>query len=223
MDASTADRILGQSWEDYAREAIAEAGAEFPGRGRVVEAFGEPDSFEEVVAPFGARWPGLAAAPSPLPADADHVAARVLAALHEAADGDGDGGDDADGEDGDADGGDDDDAESCLLDRPYRSTDLPALAEERDLAGSWPYDMAELCTVLRSWEERFGTRLVGLGDDRLILSVAAPAGTPADAEAVAAEHFAFAPDTITQGFDETLRAHAAHQILNHPIWSFWWD
>ncbi|WP_328927065.1 DUF4253 domain-containing protein [Streptomyces sp. NBC_00190] len=34
----------------------------------------------------------------------------------------------------------------------------------------------------------------------------------ADAEAVAAEHFACAPDNITQGWDEALRAYASEPV-----------
>ena len=49
------------------------------------------------------------------------------------------------------------------------------------------------------------------------------AGTPAEAEAVAAEHFAFCPDNITQGDHETLRAYTEHAVLGQRVWSFWWD
>ncbi|MER6202017.1 DUF4253 domain-containing protein [Streptomyces sp. NPDC001586] len=208
MHERTVDRILGESWESYAQEEIASAGEHYPGRDRVVELFGEPDPFEEVVAPFGVRWPGLAAAPAGPWADAEQVAARVLADLAEY---DADAGADAWG--------------SYLLDRAYRSADLPLLAEERGLegAGCRPYGMDEMCVVLRSWEARFGTRVVGLGDDRVIVSVAAPVRTTGEAEAIAAEHFAFSSDNITQGHDETLRAYAANQIVGRQVWSFWWD
>lgn len=195
-----AERILAGSWERYAREAVAEAGRDHPGRDRVVELFGEPDGFDEVVEPYGVTWPGLAPVPPRSLPDAGREAARVLAAL--AAD---------DGE------------ERHLLERPYRACDLPALAEERGLGGCWPFGAAEMSAVLGSWEERFGIRLIGLGDDLITVSVAAPARTRAEAEAVAAEHFAFAPDNITQGEDETLRAYAANQVLGAGVWSFWWD
>ncbi|MEU9165353.1 DUF4253 domain-containing protein [Streptomyces sp. NPDC048424] len=208
MHERTVDQILSESWESYAQEALASADEHYAGRDQVAELFGEPDPFEEVVAPFGARWPGLAAVPAGRWADAEQVAAQVLADLT---------GDDADVE-----------AEAWepyLLDRTYRSGDLPVLAAERGLegAGCWPYGMDEMCAVLRSWEERFGTRLVGLGDDRVILSVAAPVRTTGEAEAIAAEHFAFSSDNITQGYDETLHAYAANQIVGRQVWCFWWD
>jgi len=84
-------------------------------------------------------------------------------------------------------------------------------------------DTARLSAVLRSWEDRFGIRVVALGFDHLLVSVAAPPTTMAEAEAVAAEHFAFCPDTIWQGRDTTLRAYAENQLLDQPAWHFWWD
>jgi hypothetical protein len=80
-----------------------------------------------------------------------------------------------------------------------------------------------MCSVLRSWEDRFGIRVVALTFDQLVLSVAAPPTTQAEAEAVAAEHFAFCPDNIAQGHHETLQEYAAHEIVGRRIWSFWWD
>ncbi|MGW0496736.1 DUF4253 domain-containing protein [Streptomyces sp. NPDC003007] len=84
-------------------------------------------------------------------------------------------------------------------------------------------DTARISAVLRSWEDRFGLRLIALGFDHLLVSVAAPPTTPADAEALAAEHFAFCPDNIHQGTHPTLRAYAEHQVLNQRTWHFWWD
>jgi hypothetical protein len=84
-------------------------------------------------------------------------------------------------------------------------------------------DVARLCAVLRSWEDRFGIRVVALTFDQLVLSVAAPPTTLAEAEAVAAEHFAFCPDNITQGHHTTLKAYAEQEVLDEEVWSFWWD
>ncbi|MFE7276185.1 DUF4253 domain-containing protein [Streptomyces sp. NPDC057623] len=84
-------------------------------------------------------------------------------------------------------------------------------------------DTGRLSAVLRSWEDRFGIRTVALGFDTLLVSVAAPPTTLAEAEDLAAEHFAFCPDNIWQGSDSTLGAYAEHQLLNQPAWHFWWD
>ncbi|MBM7774471.1 hypothetical protein JOD54_004675 [Actinokineospora baliensis] len=78
----------------------------------------------------------------------------------------------------------------------------------------------ELASVLRDWEDRFGARVVAAGYDTLLLSVAAPPTTHADALAVAAEHFAFCPDNIWQG--STLFAYAEQLVGDHS-WTFWWD
>jgi hypothetical protein len=82
-------------------------------------------------------------------------------------------------------------------------------------------DMASLSAVLRSWEARFGARLIQLGFDTLHLAVAAPPATATHAQRVAAEHFAFCPDNIIQG-PGTISAYAAG-IRGRNGWSFWWD
>ncbi|WNZ09432.1 DUF4253 domain-containing protein [Streptomyces sp. 11x1] len=103
-----------------------------------------------------------------------------------------------------------------------RSADIPA-------AIGWTgptnheNDVARLCAVLRSWEDRFGIRVVALAYDHLVLSVATPPTTEAEAEAVAAEHFAFCPDSIWQGTPDGTRASYARTLLGEPVWSFWWD
>ncbi len=81
-----------------------------------------------------------------------------------------------------------------------------------------------LSSVLRSWEERFGARLVEVGFDTVHLSVAAPPASAAHAELVAAEHFAFCPDNIVQGLSGgTIRAYAGKEVQGKNVWSFWWD
>ncbi|MFI6083344.1 DUF4253 domain-containing protein [Streptomyces sp. NPDC051217] len=103
-----------------------------------------------------------------------------------------------------------------------RSADIPAA-----IGWTGPVnhedDVARLCAVLRSWEDRFGIRVVALTFDQLVVSVAAPPTTQAEAEAVAAEHFAFCPDNLQQGRHTTLPAYATHQVLGQPAWTFWWD
>jgi hypothetical protein len=161
----------------------------------------DPEELDETLAPFGREWPGLAA-PLRLEADPDSRAAEVADRLLD---------------------------DGSWFKEPHlalvparRSADIPAAM---GWTGPLNYesDTAVLCSVLRSWEDRFGVRVVALGFDHLVLSVAAPPGTPAEAEAVAAEHFAFCPDNITQGDHETLRAYAEHAVLGQRVWSFWWD
>lgn len=83
-------------------------------------------------------------------------------------------------------------------------------------------DMALISTVLRSWEDRFGARVIALGFDELHLSVAAPLPSTAAALPVAAEHFAFCPDNVWQG-SGSLRAYADEAVTGSGHWGFWWD
>ncbi|MGW4274352.1 DUF4253 domain-containing protein [Streptomyces seoulensis] len=99
-----------------------------------------------------------------------------------------------------------------------RSADIPAA-----IGWSGPLnhdnDVARLCAVLRSWEDRFGIRVVALGFDHLTVSVAAPPTTRAEAEAIAVEHLAFCPDN---GDVDRLAAYADGLVGEHA-WHFWWD
>jgi hypothetical protein len=80
---------------------------------------------------------------------------------------------------------------------------------------------APLSAVVRSWEDRFGARVIGLGFNTLELSVAAPPVTIRHALHVAAEHWAFCPDILFQG-PGTLAGYA-EEIRGKTWWSFWWD
>ncbi|MER6332351.1 DUF4253 domain-containing protein [Streptomyces sp. NPDC001034] len=165
---------------------------------------GEDDEDEEIgdmLAPFGAEWPGLAPARK-LTVDPATCAARAA--------------DELTGDQGQSVFP----AARLALVPARRSADVPAA-----IGWTGPLnhenDVARLCAVLRSWEDRFGIRVVALGFDALLLSVAAPPTDLAEAEAVAAEHFAFCPDNITQGAD-TLHAYAK-ELVGETTWFFWWD
>ncbi|MEV0128745.1 DUF4253 domain-containing protein [Dactylosporangium sp. NPDC050688] len=84
-------------------------------------------------------------------------------------------------------------------------------------------DTAHISAVLRSWEDRFGARVVGLGFDELFLSVGAPPATPDQAAAVAAEHFAFCPDNVTGLPGDRPLDDYAKSLIDTPAWHFWWD
>lgn len=81
--------------------------------------------------------------------------------------------------------------------------------------------MVPLAAVVRSWEDRFGVRVVCVGFNTLELSVAAPPVEPEHALHVAAEHWAFCPDNVVQGAGD-LQGYA-EQIIGGHTWSFWWD
>lgn len=80
---------------------------------------------------------------------------------------------------------------------------------------------AGLSALVRSWENRFGVRVLRLGPDRLDLSVAAPPHEHNHAVAVAAEHWAFCPDRVLQDYG-TISAYA-EEIRGRRTWSFWWE
>ncbi|MFF7198865.1 DUF4253 domain-containing protein [Streptomyces sp. NPDC008079] len=166
----------------------------------LIEEDAEDVEEDDVLAPYGAAWPGLAPAAKAVD-DPDDLAAEVTADM----------------------------VGSGWLENPRaalvharRSADIPAAI---GWSGPLNYesDPARLCAVLRSWEDRFGIRVIALAFDRLTVSVAAPPSTQEEAEAVAAEHYAFCPDNIDQGTYETLREYAEKAVLDVHTWSFWWD
>jgi hypothetical protein len=180
-----------EGWE------LAPAEMSYPGDHDAEEVLAE---YWEECAADGEEWPGLASGPA-LTADADLRAAQAADSL--------------------AGGGRSwfKDARLALV-PARRSADVPAAVGWSGPAHH-ESDTARLCAVLRSWEDRFGIRVVALGFDVLVVSVAAPPTTLAEAEAITAEHFAFCPDNITQD-PGTLDAYAG-RLIGERVWSFWWD
>ncbi|WP_328917737.1 MULTISPECIES: DUF4253 domain-containing protein [unclassified Streptomyces] len=78
-----------------------------------------------------------------------------------------------------------------------------------------------MSAVLRSWEERFGARLVGLGHARAFVSVAARPDSKGEARRLALEHCLVCPDAVEQSPD-TFEEYA-DGLLHRTVWSFWWD
>ncbi|MEV8038732.1 DUF4253 domain-containing protein [Streptomyces sp. NPDC086182] len=195
-----ADEVLADFWEQYAADEL-DGDQEYASREVVESLFGKPAPYDATVAPYGPTWPGLAAATAPQ-TDPDTRAAEIADAL--------------------TDPGSRLKEPRLALVPARRSADIPAVL---GWAGPLNHenDVARLCSVLRSWEDRFGIRVVALTFDQLVVSVAAPPTTMAEAEAVAAEHFAFCPDNITQGHHTALREYAEQEVLNERVWSFWWD
>ena len=89
-------------------------------------------------------------------------------------------------------------------------------------------DPLPLSAVLRSWEDRFGARLLQAGPSAEIrLLVERPPHTSAEALRVAAEHWAFCNGWIDEGHGErsdlTEITEIAPRVVDNPIWAFWWD
>jgi hypothetical protein len=79
---------------------------------------------------------------------------------------------------------------------------------------------SELAVVLRSWEDRFGARLLEVGLEDIRLLVSRPPQTLEAAQQIAAEHIAFADDAH-QGLRRV--GEIARAVVNNPFWDFWWD
>jgi Domain of unknown function (DUF4253) len=83
-------------------------------------------------------------------------------------------------------------------------------------------DVLPVAAVLRSWEDRFGARLVEVGFDEIQLLVQRPPRSLDAAQRVAAERWASADEC-----DEIARSCVAEitaRLLNHPlVWQLWWD
>jgi Domain of unknown function (DUF4253) len=89
-------------------------------------------------------------------------------------------------------------------------------------------DPLPVAAVLRSWEDRFGARLLQIGPDAdLRLLVKRPPMTPEAGLAVTAEHYAFCGAWISeedgQRIDLTTVSEIAPRVVGSPTWGFWWD
>ncbi|MFB6941637.1 DUF4253 domain-containing protein [Streptomyces sp. NPDC060286] len=179
--------------------------ASYPGDHDAEEVLGEywADCAPDELDAAADEWPGLA--PSPAadgPDNPDDLAAAIA--------------DECTGPDGWYPG------TRAALVPARRSADIPAAI---GWSGPVNYedDVARLCAVLRSWEDRFGIRIVVIGFDTLTVSVGRPPTTLAEARALAAEHFAFCPDNINQSPPYDLDVYAEKMVLKQETWSFWWD
>jgi hypothetical protein len=90
------------------------------------------------------------------------------------------------------------------------------------IPSDWPGRMLPTAAVLRSWEARFGARLLMIGPGRIhLLAGRTPPRTSAAAQRLAAEHFAFCDECGAQGH-RYVSAIAA-SLEGAPLWTFWWD
>ena len=74
--------------------------------------------------------------------------------------------------------------------------------------------------MLRSWEDRFGARLIDVGYAGLRLLAERPHHTLEVAQRLAAEQVLLADECIDAA--RTVPDIAA-RLVNAPIWTFWWD
>lgn len=195
-----------------------------------------PEEDDEILAPFDATWPGLATPGTP-PADPNQPAEGPGKAARDpgqAAEGPGkaasDPGQTAEGpgqaaRDPDRAAGD---LAAALLAEPRRLALIAAGSGADALAvAGWSgptnhtADTGQIAAVLRTWQDRFGARVVGAGFDNLQVSVAVPPITAEHALRVAVEHFAFCPDLVHQGTGSLTEY--AEELPGATAWWFWWD
>jgi hypothetical protein len=151
--------------------------------------------------PYGPEWPGMAPARPPARPSGEDPA-RHAAQLADTLTGEGD-----------------EDVWHLALVPVDRPADVPAR-----LGWTGPANVtsqvARISCVLRSWEDRFGARLVAL-EEALHLSVPSPPQSYEEALPLAAEQFAFCADTVYQGAGD-LEVHADELVGCHH-WICWWD
>jgi hypothetical protein len=75
--------------------------------------------------------------------------------------------------------------------------------------------------VLRSWEDRFGARLLRVRHAEISVLAQRPPRTPESAQHLAAEHWAFCNEFGGTGLRDVPRITAS--LMSSPIWTFWWD
>jgi Domain of unknown function (DUF4253) len=98
-------------------------------------------------------------------------------------------------------------------------------ADVLPLLGWTPSDQSSalpVAAVLRSWEDRFGARLLEIGFAEIRLLVQRPPRSLEAVQQVAAEHWAFADEYDNIG--QAPVSDIAATLLNQPaLWQFWWD
>ncbi|WP_405976680.1 DUF4253 domain-containing protein [Streptomyces sp. NBC_00988] len=98
-----------------------------------------------------------------------------------------------------------------------RSADVPAIV---GWAAEAPLPL--LCALLRSWEERFGARVVSGFGGALTVSVARPPLDVPHAEQLALEHVLSTADNIVDD-PPTPFPEYANRLVGRRQWRFWWD
>lgn len=109
---------------------------------------------------------------------------------------------------------------------PRRIGLVPATrpADVLPLIGWTPSDQSDalpIAAVVRSWEDRFGARLLEVGLAEIRLLVSRPPRSTRHAQQIAAEHVAFCDECAGQGLNDIPRIAAS--LMDIPIWTFWWD
>jgi len=89
--------------------------------------------------------------------------------------------------------------------------------------GNWGYCPApeEHASVFKRWGEQYGAEIAWVEYDTLEARVLRPPRNQADAIRLAEEHYAYCPQVVYGG-PGTIEG-LAGELLDSPIWSFWWE
>ncbi|WP_246260550.1 DUF4253 domain-containing protein [Streptomyces typhae] len=197
-EAVDLERELEQGWHAYRERQLERLAApptplQLPPE---VAEFIEPFE-DDPGAPFD-RWPGLAPASAPASGDPDEAARSAL--THLAA-------------------GNPNLLSGChlALVTAARSADIPA-------GIGWAADapLPLLCSLLRSWEDRFGARVIAVIGATVHVSVASPPRTHEHALHVTLEHVLTTADNVIKDPPTPYPDYAA-SLIDSNLWSFWWD
>jgi hypothetical protein len=97
-------------------------------------------------------------------------------------------------------------------------------ADVLPLIGWTPSDQSDalpVAAVVRSWEDRFGARLLRVGFAETSLLASRPPRSISHAQRIAAEHFVFCDECAGRGLHHVPRIAAS--LMESPVWTFWWD
>ncbi|MFD0690538.1 DUF4253 domain-containing protein [Actinomadura fibrosa] len=116
----------------------------------------------------------------------------------------------------------------CLLKKPCGLDDCHLVLAPAERSADVPVvigwhaetSLDLLCALLRSWEDRFGARVVVLQGAQMWVSVARPPATAEHAAHIALEHFLTDTDTMREF---TPFADYAAGLIGAHVWQFWWD
>lgn len=82
-------------------------------------------------------------------------------------------------------------------------------------------DALDLAAVLRSWEDRFGARLLRVGFAEISVLAERPPRALESAQLLAAEQWVFCNECAGRGLHDVPRI--TESLMSSPVWTFWWD
>lgn len=86
---------------------------------------------------------------------------------------------------------------------------------------NWGTGTLPLAAVLRSWEDRFGVRLLRIGFAQISLLATRPPSDLESLQLLAAEHLVFCNECGGLGLREIPAI--TRYLMASPVWTFWWD